>query len=75
MSEHHSPPKVTTIRELEINLRDLGAVEGNVLMVHASLRSLGPIENRGSGLITALLNVVGSSGTKDSKINSLFASS
>ncbi len=48
MPEHQLPPKPATIRELENNLRSLGVVEGDVLMVHASLRSVGPTELEGA---------------------------
>ncbi len=45
------------------NLQSLGIVEGDALMVHASLRSVGNFENRAAILISALLDALGPSGT------------
>jgi aminoglycoside N3'-acetyltransferase len=41
----------------------LGVVSGDTIMVHASLRALGPTEGRAAGLIQALDEAVGPSGT------------
>ncbi len=53
----------TTIDQLEQQLAQLGVREGDAVMVHASLRAVGPTENRGAGLIAALKNSVGAQGT------------
>ena len=52
-----------TIKQLQSELRGLGVSTGDTLMVHASLRGVGPVEDRGQGLISALLGVLGSEGT------------
>lgn len=57
MSHLHS------VRQLTQELRHLGVAAGDVLMVHASLRKLGPVEGRAAGLIAALDAAVGSEGT------------
>lgn len=44
-------------------MRDLGVASGDVVMVHASLRAIGPVEGRAAGLLDALDAVVGSDGT------------
>lgn len=43
-------------------LRDLG-LEGRVVMVHASLRAVGPIEGGGDALIAAIVETLGPAGT------------
>jgi aminoglycoside N3'-acetyltransferase len=45
------------------DLRRLGVHEGDLLMVHASMRALGPIEGGADGLINALQVAVGRGGT------------
>lgn len=54
---------ITTVVKLESDLRSLGLVQGDAVMVHASLRNIGPTEERGAGLIKSLLNVLTSNGT------------
>ncbi len=44
-------------------LRDLGLRRGGLVMVHASLRAIGEVEGRADGLIDALLEALGHSGT------------
>jgi aminoglycoside N3'-acetyltransferase len=44
-------------------LRDLGLRPGDVVMVHASLRKVGPVEGRADGLIAAVLAAIGPRGT------------
>ena len=51
------------ISQLQSDLRKLGIQPGDVLMVHASFRSVGSTEGRGAGLIEALLSAVGQAGT------------
>ncbi len=48
---------------LQAQLRALGVRAGDVLMVHASLRRLGPVHGRADGVIDAILGAVGEGGT------------
>lgn len=48
---------------LQDDLRNLGLVEGDHLLVHASLRSLGNFPDRAATVVSALLEVLGSRGT------------
>ncbi|WP_458217658.1 AAC(3) family N-acetyltransferase [Paracidovorax citrulli] len=48
---------------LAAQLRSMGVAPGDVLLVHASLRTIGPIAGAAGALIGALLDAVGSSGT------------
>jgi aminoglycoside 3-N-acetyltransferase len=54
---------VVTIASLEAQLSQIGIQQSDNVMIHASLRKLGPVENRGNGLIQALINTVSPSGT------------
>ena len=45
------------------DLRGLGVAPGDVLMVHASLRGLGPVEGRAEGVVLGLDDAVGPEGT------------
>lgn len=49
--------------ELASHLTTLGVVPGDVLMVHASLRKIGPTEGGAAGVLDALDAAVGASGT------------
>jgi aminoglycoside 3-N-acetyltransferase len=49
--------------ELARDLRELGVGTGDVLMVHASLRAIGPVEEGAAGLVSALEAAVGPTGT------------
>jgi aminoglycoside 3-N-acetyltransferase len=51
------------ITEMVDNLRALGVREGGVLMVHASLRSLGQVDGGAETVILGLLEVLGKSAT------------
>jgi aminoglycoside N3'-acetyltransferase len=53
----------TPIKQLEADLQSLGIHAGDTLMVHASVRSVGPVEERGQGVLAALLGVLGLEGT------------
>lgn len=53
----------TPIATLVESLQALGVQPGDTLMVHASLRELGPTERRGAGVIEALDGAVGPGGT------------
>lgn len=57
MSRAHSVPQLVD------ELHRLGVSTGDVLMVHASLRKLGPVEGRAAGVIAALDEAVGNAGT------------
>ena len=52
-----------TVEELVQDLGRLGVAEGDVVMVHASLRAVGPVEGGADGLLDALDSAVGGDGT------------
>ncbi len=52
-----------TPAQLRDEMRRLGVAPGDVLMVHASLRRIGPMEGDAAGLIAALDAAVGDDGT------------
>jgi aminoglycoside 3-N-acetyltransferase len=52
-----------TRRELTAQLRELGLADGDIVMVHAALRSVGPILGGPDSLIRAILDAVGPAGT------------
>jgi aminoglycoside N3'-acetyltransferase len=54
---------VASIAKLVGDLGRLGVADGSVVMVHASLRAIGPVEGRAAGVVRALDAAVGSSGT------------
>jgi aminoglycoside N3'-acetyltransferase len=45
------------------DLRRLGVTPGSVVMVHASLRAIGPVEGRAAGVVDSLDRAVGDEGT------------
>jgi aminoglycoside N3'-acetyltransferase len=45
------------------DLRELGVDDGDVVMVHASIRRIGPVDGGADGLIDALQRAVGTTGT------------
>jgi aminoglycoside N3'-acetyltransferase len=49
--------------DLTVDLRRLGIAEGDVVMVHASLKAIGPVEGGADGVVQALDWAVGPSGT------------
>src|SRR5262245_44158037 len=51
------------IPSLVDDLRRLGVTAGDVLMVHASMRAIGPVEDGAAGVVRALDTAVGSDGT------------
>jgi len=55
--------KVRTSEQLADDLMRLGVETGDVVMVHASLRAIGPVEGRAAGVVTALDIAVGDEGT------------
>lgn len=44
-------------------LEELGAEKGNLLMLHASLKAIGPVEGGAETIVRALRSAVGPSGT------------
>jgi aminoglycoside 3-N-acetyltransferase len=63
MHENVLSTKPVTSHQLQRDLLSLGIMPGDTVMVHASLRSVGSIEGRGEGLVSALLGVLGSGGS------------
>lgn len=56
-------PAGATRASLTSDLRRLGVAEGDTVMVHASIRSVGPIDGGVETLVHALLDGLGASGT------------
>ena len=54
---------LATSSSLEAGLRKLGLDKGDTVMVHASLRAVGPIEGRAEVLVNAIINVLTDTGT------------
>lgn len=54
---------VITVEKLTHQLRTLGLAAGDTVMVHASLRALGPLEGGADGVMAALLASVAPGGT------------
>ena len=54
---------MTSVDALASQLRSLGVPRGGTVMVHASLRALGPVDGGPAGVVAALDRVVGPSGT------------
>jgi len=52
-----------TVADIAADLRSLGLAPGDLVMVHASLRAIGPVEGGADGLIDAILSVIGDEGT------------
>jgi aminoglycoside 3-N-acetyltransferase len=52
-----------SVDELVIDLRELGVAPGDLVMVHASLRAIGPVEGGATGVIDALEAAVGPHGS------------
>jgi aminoglycoside N3'-acetyltransferase len=52
-----------SIANLVRDLRRLGVARGDVVMVHASLRAIGPVDDRATGVVRALDEAVGPEGT------------
>ena len=56
-------PDQWSVDKVAVDLRDLGVGRGDLVMVHASLRALGPVEGGAAGVIDALEAAVGPHGT------------
>lgn len=52
-----------TIEELAGQIQEAGVRSSDTIMVHASLRRIGPVENRAEGVVAALDRAVGPEGT------------
>ena len=52
-----------TVDQLAAQLRGLGVANGGVVMIHASMRKVGPVEGGARGVIAALRECVGPAGT------------
>ena len=57
------PTDARTPASLARDLHALGVVRGDALMVHASLRRIGPVVGRADGVIDAILEAIGPRGT------------
>ena len=51
------------VAQIADELRSLGLVEGDTVMVHASLRRVGPVEGGADGLLAAIDAAIGPAGT------------
>jgi aminoglycoside N3'-acetyltransferase len=56
-------PVASSVEELVIALRTLGVQQGDHVMVHASLRAIGPVDHGAAGVVIALDRAVGDTGT------------
>lgn len=54
---------ITSAAQLAHDFRSIGIHDGDTIMVHASLRAVGPVEGRAEGLISTLFSVLGDQGT------------
>lgn len=52
-----------TQQEIEAGLRELGLKEGDIVLLHSSLSSLGEVERGAEAVVDAFLSVLGASGT------------
>ncbi|MEO8695263.1 MAG: AAC(3) family N-acetyltransferase [Acidimicrobiales bacterium] len=52
-----------TVEQLAEDIRRLGVTSGDLIMVHASLRSIGPVDGGADGVVDALEAAVGAGGT------------
>jgi aminoglycoside N3'-acetyltransferase len=52
-----------TVARLVEDLHDLGVAAGDLVMVHASLRKIGPVDGGASGVLDALEHAIGRRGT------------
>ena len=50
-------------KDIEAGLKELGLVEGDIVLLHSSLSSLGTVEGGADALVDAFLAVLGASGT------------
>jgi aminoglycoside N3'-acetyltransferase len=57
------PTTRRTVEELIADLHRLGVTSGDLVMVHASLRAIGPVDGGAAGVVEALTGAVGPGGT------------
>jgi aminoglycoside N3'-acetyltransferase len=63
VSRSGTDARARTVDELVADLARLGVAHGDLLMVHASLRRIGPVEGRAAGVIDAIDTAVAPDGT------------
>jgi aminoglycoside 3-N-acetyltransferase len=63
LKRSRAPVAEATLRELVDGLRAMGVVPGDVLIVHSSMKSLGPVRGGPATLVAALQRAVGRRGT------------
>jgi aminoglycoside N3'-acetyltransferase len=56
-------PTLRSVEQLAADLRRLGVAEGDLLMVHASLRAIGPVDGGAGGVLDTVISTIGSHGT------------
>jgi aminoglycoside N3'-acetyltransferase len=56
-------PEPTSVEDLAADLRGIGVAPGDLLMVHASLRAIGPVERGADGVLDALEAAIGPGGS------------
>src|SRR5690554_4698812 len=56
-------PPLVSPRQLAAELRSLGLEPGSLLMVHASMRKLGPVDGGADAVLDAIVSVLGPEGT------------
>ncbi len=54
---------MVTRQDVEKAVKDLGIKEGDVVLVHSSFKSLGPVENGAEDVIAGFLDAIGEEGT------------
>lgn len=62
-SRRETPGSIHTVGDIVKDIRSLGVQPGDRLMVHASLRRIGPVIGGASGVVEAIDRAVGESGT------------
>ena len=63
MAGERSSPNLKSRADIVGQLRDIGVEPGDVLLVHTSFRAVRPIDDGPTGLIDALIEVIGPQGT------------
>lgn len=61
--DHDVDDSVSTRRQLAADLRSLGLVENDAVMVHAAVSRVGPVLGGADALVDAVLDVIGPGGT------------
>lgn len=63
MPELPGPDRPRSIEAMAADLRALGVVAGDTVMIHASLRAIGPVEGGAEGVLQAVEAAIGPEGT------------